>query len=106
MASSMRPLYSAALVLSEFSAFFGAAFSGAISAVLDSTGFAAAAVPAGTDAVSFGCDEVSVPAGFADELFGAASEFAGTEAGTLPPLFCASYSSRAAWNTGFILFAP
>src|ERR1700687_2789866 len=60
MASSILPLYSAALGLSEFSVFLGVTFSGTISAGLGSAGFDSAPAPA---AASFDCGEASVPAG-------------------------------------------
>ena len=87
MASSILPLYSAALGLSAFSVFLGVTFSGTISAGLDSAGFGSAPAP---PAVSFGCGEASVPAGFAAELSGVVSDAAGAAAGKLLPFFWAS----------------
>src|SRR5467141_3332350 len=74
MAASIRPLYSAALGLSEFSAFLGATFSTAISAGLGSAGFVAAPAPA---AGSVGCGEAAVPAALAVELSEVVSDVAG-----------------------------
>src|SRR5713226_2125384 len=103
MASSIRPLYSAALGLIELSVFLGATFTATISADLGSAGFASALAPA---AKSLGCGEVSVPAELAAEPSEAVCVAVGTAADKLPPFFCESCSSRAASKTGLILFAP
>src|SRR5713226_974065 len=103
MASSIRPLYSAALGLIELSVFLGAALTAAISADLGSAGFGSALAPA---AGSLGRGEVLVSAELAAEPSGVVSDAVGTAAGKLPPFFCESCSSRAASKTGLILFAP
>src|SRR5260370_3246428 len=86
-ASSILPLYSAALGLIELSVFLGAAFTAPISADLGSRGFGSALVPA---VRSLGCGGVSVPEELAADTPGLGCLAVGTAAGQLPPFFCES----------------
>src|SRR5215472_3499435 len=101
MASSMRPLYSAALGVSELSGFFGAVFSGAGSA-----GFGSVLVSDAPVAASFEAWGALVVGELAAELSGVVPVALVVEVGDGLSLAWELCSARAASKTGFILFAP
>src|SRR5215469_14881218 len=97
----MRPLYSAALGVSELSGFLGAAFSGA-----GSTGFGSALVSDAPVAGSFEACETLVAGESGAELSGVVPVALVVDVGDWLSLAWELWSARAASKTGFILLAP